>query len=160
MDSNFRTLDMSKLDLFFYEELSIIAGREVGSKWLTDTLEHGLKKRKSISDNYSSNKRVHESKRSGTLDPATSLDKALDVTSDSQRQREVEKDSCETLPYSNTASSPRIHVDSLPMLNHKTCSLDDILATGNSNRKRHDFSDQNESNLGLIFTDAAHVILD
>lgn len=143
--------EMSKLDLFFYEELSIIAGHDIGSQWLRDI--SASRKRKASSDFFSSNKKAADSSFADKhrINPEVTIlaeNRAFNVYSDRLSS-----------PLRDSFQSPWIDLDSLSKQPQSSCRPDHIWRSDIINKI--DFlSDRDESAMGLIFTDAAHTVLE
>jgi hypothetical protein len=150
---------MSVVHLYFYEELSSIAGNEAASQWLKDALRDSLLKRRSAIAGFGSS--------FGRLSRGSSLG----------RQSEA---SCPSSPRSCASTTES------PLFNDKPSSgsaapRDDVFDKSSSCAKTHVINDSydqeefrnafpspsyfsseqtEESTEGLIFTDAAHMVLD
>jgi hypothetical protein len=151
---------MSIVDLYFYEELSSVAGNEIGSQWLKKTVGNSLRRRKSGFARFGSS--------FGRLSRGSSLSS-------------LSESSCPSSPRSCASTTES------PMFNDKPSSgsaapEDEVFAITSSCSKTNfsnDSYDQAEefrnafsspshfsseqtgaSTEGLIFTDAAHMVLD
>jgi hypothetical protein len=144
---------MSVVDLFFYEELSRVAGQETGSQWLRTTVRHVSKKRKMMSGQRSPDFSRPSSPRSwaSSVDSNTNMDKGCAGTAVSGT------------PSSESSIVPprKLHLDFLPNLHDQLSQdVDMFKAACRSSPKQHALTTSSESRIGLIFTDAAHTVLD
>jgi hypothetical protein len=143
---------MSVVNTFFYEELTRVAGREVGSQWLSQTSGHNQKKRKSSSSSFSSAGKTADS--SSPVSPSISSCCADPIHS------------CSSTLVSGECSdpgvtqAPKIHLDLLPNLHTKSSWPEEMFMTTDSVTKLHSNGNHDEDTMGLIYTDAAHTVLD
>ena len=141
---------MSIVDLFFYEELSSIAGHDVGTQWLKNTSGDGAKHGKSSLRNTGKSRSPHTS--SWTLDRDEKLQNE-NVLSSVAKCRE-------SLQLKSSIRLPKIHVDSLPNLYVQSYLPQDLIKAANLSPKLKNPTNTDDSKLGLMFTDAAHTVLD
>ena len=139
------------MNTFFFEELSRIAGREVGSQWLKQISGSSLKKRKSSSASF-----PIMGKTADQSSPVSPRNCALDSAINSFSSTTV---SGECFEISST-QGPKIHLDLLPNLHSQSSWPEEMFFATESVPKLHSNGNRDEDTMGLIYTDAAHTVLD
>ena len=140
---------MSIVDLYFYEELSSVAGNEIGSQWLKKTVGNSLRRRKSGFARFGSS--------FGRLDRGSSLSSLSESSCPSSPRScasTTESPMCNDKPSSGSSSFSKT--------NFSNDSYDQAEEFRNAFSSPSHFSSEQTgaSTEGLIFTDAAHMVLD
>lgn len=143
---------MSIVNTFFFEELSRIAGHEVGSQWLRQTMGNSHKKRKSSSASFTSLEKLADASRN--VSPSNVSRASDDINTSSSTLASGE--SAEVV----FTKTPKIHLDLLPNLHTQSNWPAEMFLPTESVPKLHSIGNGDEDTMGLIYTDAAHIVLD
>ena len=137
---------MSIVDLYFFEELSSTAGHEIGTQWLKKIVANSLKRRKSaVGRSFSRLTNGSSGKTPDTSTPSSprSWTSAADATTQFDK-------------YS--AASGNIPLEQSTVL--FTHWPDETFKTANQGSKLYPTTHADISKEGLVFTDAAHTVID
>jgi hypothetical protein len=148
------SIKMSAVDLYFFEELTRVAGHDVGLRWMQNVSRHASKQRKSSSGHR--NSLIDVTSRH----PATSTSEA-NTHLCNEKSAHSASNSADLSPRKFFAIDPKLHLDSLPAIQPVDCWPSEMFSAANASQKFNIATRSvDDPSLGLIFTDAAHTILD
>ena len=144
---------MSVVELYFYEELSKLAGKQIASQWLRSVLSHSVRSKKlSI---------VFSSKFCGTPESSNPSTPRSAVSSTETTMPQDRTASREVIYKCTELSQSEFPVPSRSA-SHELSASNDTLKSANTSPRLELGSSKtlDGDNFGLIFTDAAHAVLD
>ena len=142
------------VELFFYEELCKLEGHSVAADWLGTALSHNASRRNSspvlsMRMRMSGSKDCSKDSRSRTCESPRSRVAANHV--DILESRD---------PLQKDMVQPMIHLDQLPNLPCEMTTDFEAYKSGSSSPRSSSPTAFDGARFGLIFTDAAHAVLD
>ena len=152
-------IKMSIIDLCFYEELFRTAGHEVGSQWLKSSFGIGMKKRKSTFGRLGATfGPLSGSRTPETSNPSSprSVASVADSGSHTDKIRLCAATLCCNDNLQVKASSPH----QLAQQRNESGWQEQGRRASTSSSKLYPSLETEESTKGLLYTDAAHTILD
>ena len=138
---------MSVVEVYFFEELSMLVGQQSATQWLESTVRHNIRKRSSALLSRELGSTGTSTPDSRTPESSCPPSPRCCVPLNARHDRPARKDPAQT--KKNVSSDVRSSLCNHEMINPAVSS------TKLARAKEHD-----RSMYGLLFTDAAHAVVD